>query len=80
MMADNWKDESTHRDSLPNGLLVVSQLDHQGNLEGILQVLGEHERNQVAHVEGLGRGTLRQIQAYVKSLSAFSAETLPVSR
>eukprot|EP00959_Pyramimonas_sp_CCMP1952_P074026 1547162-Pyramimonas_sp.AAC.1 len=65
MMADNWKDESTHRDSLPNGLLVV---------------LGEHERNQVAHVEGLGRGTLRQIQAYVKSLSAFSAETLPVSR
>mmetsp|Transcript_2922 Transcript_2922/g.6084 ORF Transcript_2922/g.6084 Transcript_2922/m.6084 type:complete len:286 (+) Transcript_2922:900-1757(+) len=49
-------------DSLPDGLLVVSQLDHKGNFEGVLQVLGEHEWNQVAHVQGLGRGTPTSVE------------------
>ena len=34
----------------PQHLLVVRQLDHERHLEGVLQVLCEHEWNQVAQV------------------------------
>mmetsp|Transcript_68938 Transcript_68938/g.166683 ORF Transcript_68938/g.166683 Transcript_68938/m.166683 type:complete len:219 (-) Transcript_68938:313-969(-) len=38
---------------LPQELLVVGHLHHQHALEDVLQVLGEHERDQVAEVQSL---------------------------
>lgn len=34
--------------SPPERLLIISKLDDQRHLEGFLQVLCEHERNEVA--------------------------------
>ena len=48
------------QNSLPQGLLIVSQLDHKRHLEGFLQPLGEHEGNQVPQVQRI-RG--RPLQA-----------------
>ena len=40
---------------LEEELLVISQLDHQRAVEGVLQPLGEVERDQVSEVKRLAR-------------------------
>ena len=45
----------------PECLLIISQLNDQGHLKGFLQVLCEHEGNEVAQMQRFRRGALHII-------------------
>ena len=42
-----------HHDVPPESLLIVCELDDKGHLEGLLQVLCEHEGDEMPQVKGL---------------------------
>ena len=59
--SDKCRLPQNRSNSLPQELLVVGQLDHQGHLEGILQILGEHEGDQMPQVQRFAGGSLRSM-------------------
>lgn len=80
------------RQLLPQELLVVGQLDHEGAVEHVLQPLGEEEGDQMAEMQAARRGTSARVEVEFlalfvgvenqiqvsKGISDFDAWTLPV--
>nr|GMC57944.1 hypothetical protein HRbin03_00097 [Ipomoea batatas]GMD67078.1 hypothetical protein HRbin03_00097 [Ipomoea batatas] len=51
-----------YRQILPHTLLVIGQLNYKWHLKRILQVLGEHEWNEMTHMQGFRRRSTASIQ------------------
>lgn len=60
-------------------LLVVTHHDDQGDSEGLLQILGEDERQQMAQVHGVRRGASPGVEIEWLALFVVVQEGLQVS-
>ena len=56
------------RELLPQELLVVGQLDHQGAVEHVLQPLGEEEGDQMPEMQTSRRGASSHVEIEFLSL------------